>query len=176
MSWFSSILFCEYNKLANCSAFSGVIEFRYFNVSVFASVGSKLKNWRNSAILPVAKQYNNAYILVEINDIGGQVADVLHQEYEYENLLVTSIRGRKGQTLDGGFGKAEQQRGIRTTKAVKKLGCSVLKSMVEGDKLLIHDYDTIRELVSFISRHNSFEAEANYNDKNRLYQELNFNK
>ena len=117
-----------------------------------------------SAILPVAKQYNNAYILVEINDIGGQVADVLHQEYEYENLLVTSIRGRKGQTLDGGFGKAEQQRGIRTTKAVKKLGCSVLKSMVEGDKLLIHDYDTIRELVSFISRHNSFEAEANYND------------
>lgn len=117
-----------------------------------------------SAIIPVAKQYNNAYILVEINDIGGQVADILHNEFEYENLLVSSIRGRKGQTLDGGFGKADTQRGIRTTKAVKKLGCSVLKSMIESDKLIVNDYETIRELVSFIAKRDSYEAEANYND------------
>jgi hypothetical protein len=117
-----------------------------------------------NAILPVAKQYNNAYILVELNDIGGQVADILHNEYEYENLLVSSVRGRKGQTLDGGFGKAEIQRGIRTTKAVKKLGCSVLKSMIESDKLIVNDYETIRELVSFVSKNNSYEAESSYND------------
>jgi hypothetical protein len=117
-----------------------------------------------NAILPVAKQYNNAYILVELNDIGGQVADILHNEYEYENLLVSSVRGRKGQTLDGGFGKAEIQRGIRTTKAVKKLGCSVLKSMIETDKLILNDYEIIRELVSFISKNNSYEAESSYND------------
>lgn len=117
-----------------------------------------------SAIIPVAKQYNNAYILVEINDIGGQVADIIHSEFEYENLLISSIRGRKGQTLDGGFGKAETQRGIRTTRAVKKLGCSLLKSMIESDKLIVNDYETIRELVSFVSRNNSYEAEASYTD------------
>jgi hypothetical protein len=118
-----------------------------------------------AAIYPIAKQYNDAYILVEINDIGGQVADILHNEMEYENLLVSSIRGRKGQTLDGGFGNATQsQLGLRTTKAVKRLGCSVMKSLIEGDKLLISDYAIIQELVSFISKNNSFEADAGHTD------------
>ena len=118
-----------------------------------------------NVIYPIAKQYNDAYILVEINDIGGQVADLLYNDLEYDNLLMSSVRGRKGQTLDGGFGGSGQtQLGLRTTKAVKRLGCSVLKSLIESNKLLIADYDIIQELVSFISKNNSFEADNGHND------------
>jgi len=117
-----------------------------------------------NAIYPIAKQYNDAYILVEINDIGGQVADLLHNELEYDNILMSSIRGRKGQTLDGGFNAGQIQLGLRTTKAVKRLGCSVLKSLIESNKLLIADYDIIQELVSFIAKNNSFEADNGHND------------
>ena len=102
--------------------------------------------------------------IVEVNDIGGQVADILYKELEYENVLISSIRGRKGQTLDGGFGNSDTQLGVRTTKVVKRLGCSVLKSMVESDKLIINDIDIMRELVTFISKNNSYEADTGSND------------
>ena len=115
-------------------------------------------------IYPVAKKFNDAFVLVEINDIGAQVADILYNELEYENVLITSVRGRKGQTLDGGFGVSESQLGLRTTKAVKRLGCSLLKSFIEDDKLLFYDYDVVQELVSFISKNHSFEAEPGHND------------
>jgi hypothetical protein len=101
---------------------------------------------------------------VEINDIGGQVADILYKELEYENVLISSVRGRKGQTLDGGFGNSDTQLGIRTTKVVKRLGCSILKSMIESDKLLINDIDIMRELVTFISKNASYEAETGSHD------------
>jgi len=112
----------------------------------------------------LCKQFNDAYCMVEINDIGGQVADILHSEFEYEHILMTSIRGRKGQTLDGGFGKGESQLGMRTTQATKRVGCSNLKNLIEEDKLLIEDYDIIDELISFISKRQSFEADAGHND------------
>jgi hypothetical protein len=117
-----------------------------------------------NAIFPVAKKYNDAFVLVEINDIGGQVADLLYNELEYDNLLVTSVRGRKGQTLDGGFGASESQLGIRTTKAVKRLGCSLLKTFVEDDKLIFTDYDIVQELVSFTLKNRSYEADVGHND------------
>jgi len=117
-----------------------------------------------NAIYPVAKKFNDAYVLVEINDIGGQVADLLYNELEYDNVLLTSVRGRKGQTLDGGFGASESQLGIRTTKAVKRLGCSLLKSFVEDDKLIFTDYDIIQELVSFVLKNHSYEADVGHND------------
>jgi hypothetical protein len=117
-----------------------------------------------NVIFPVAQKYNEAYILVEINDIGAQVADILHKELEYENVLITSVRGRKGQTLDGGFGASDSQLGIRTTKAVKRLGCSLLKTFIENDKLYFYDYDIMKELVSFVSKNHSFEAEQGHND------------
>ena len=112
----------------------------------------------------LCKQYNDAYCMVEINDIGGQVADILHSEFEYENILMTSVRGRKGQTLDGGFGKGGSQLGIRTTTATKRVGCSNLKNLIEEDKLIVDDFDTIDELISFISKRQSFEADDGHND------------
>jgi hypothetical protein len=117
-----------------------------------------------NAIYSAARQYNNCHILVELNDIGGQVADILHTEMEYDGLLVTTVRGRKGQTLDGGFGSGQSQYGIRTTEAVKRIGCSLLKSMVEENKLIVEDFDTIKEFVSFISKKKSYQAETGHHD------------
>lgn len=117
-----------------------------------------------NAIHVAAKQYNNAHVLVEINDMGGQVADILHGEMEYENLLSSTMRGRKGQVLDGGFGSGTSQFGVRTTEVVKRTGCSILKSLIESDRLQIQDFDVIKELFAFISKKNSFEAEIGYND------------
>jgi hypothetical protein len=117
-----------------------------------------------NAIYPLAQKYNDAYILVEINDIGGQVADILYNELEYENMLMSSFRGRKGQTLDGGFGASQTQLGVRTTKPLKRIGCSLLKSMIEDDKLIISDLNIIQELVTFVAKSTSYEADTGHND------------
>jgi len=117
-----------------------------------------------NAIHAAAKQYNNAYVLVEINDMGGQVAEILHSELEYENLLSATLRGRKGQVLDGGFGGGVSQFGVRMSEVVKRTGCSILKSLVEGEKIIVQDFDVIKEMFSFVSKKNSFEAETGYHD------------
>ena len=108
-------------------------------------------------------RYNGAFVMVELNDIGQQVADILHSDLEYENLLITSVRGRGGQKVGGGFAKVIQL-GVKTTKQVKSIGCSNLKDMLENDKILIEDFDLITELSSFISRKNSYEAEEGSHD------------
>lgn len=117
-----------------------------------------------TVIKRLAEQYNNAFVLIEINDIGGQVADVLHEDLEYENVLMCGNKGRKGQTISGGFGSGGIHFGVRTTSVVKKLGCSVLKSLVEEDKLLIEDLDIIDELTTFVAKKQSYEADDGHND------------
>ena len=115
-------------------------------------------------IVDVAKNYNNAYILCEVNDIGGQVADIIQYDMEYENLLMVSMRGRAGQQLGQGFSGKKTQLGIKMSTAVKQVGCSNLKALIEDDKLLIEDYDTIAELTTFIQKGQSFQAEDGCND------------
>ena len=115
-------------------------------------------------ILDVAKGYNNSYVLVEVNDIGDQVASILQYDLEYENLLMASMRGRNGQIVGQGFSGKKTQLGVRTTSAVKKLGCSNLKTLIEDHKLLTCDYEIISELTTFAQKHNSFEAEEGCND------------
>ena len=117
-----------------------------------------------SVIDEVARAYNNAFILVEVNDIGDQVASILHFDLENENLLMCSMRGRAGQIVGSGFSGKKSQLGVRTTAAVKKLGCSNLKTLLEDDKILVSDYDIISELTTFAQKHNSFEAEEGCND------------
>jgi hypothetical protein len=112
----------------------------------------------------VAKGYDNAWILVEVNDIGDQVANILHYDLEYDNILMCSMRGRAGQLVGSGFSGKKSQLGVRTTAAVKKLGCSNLKLLIEDDKLLVNDYDIIAEMTTFIQKHNSFIAEEGCND------------
>jgi len=117
-----------------------------------------------SIINEVAKGYNNAWLLIEVNDIGDQVANILHFDLEYDNVLMCAMRGRAGQLVGSGFSGKKSQLGVRMTAAVKKLGCSNLKTLLEDDKLLTVDYDIISELTTFAQRHNSFEAEEGCND------------
>ena len=118
-----------------------------------------------SIIGSIGKRYNYAYVMVELNDIGGQVADILHRDLEYENLIKSNMRGRKGQIISEGFGGGKsQQLGIRTSQVVKKLGCSVLKNLIENDKLIIEDAEIIEELTTFIASNSSFSAESGYFD------------
>ena len=117
-----------------------------------------------SIIERVAKTYNNSFILIEINDLGQQVADNLQFELEYDNMMMVTQRGRSGQVLGGGFSGRGNQLGLRMTKGTKKIGTSNLKSLIEGDKLIINDFDIISELSTFISKGKSFEAEAGSTD------------
>jgi hypothetical protein len=114
-------------------------------------------------IFRIAKLYNDAQVLVEINDIGGQVADTLYLEYGYEDMLSTETAGRAGKRISGGFGK-NVDRGIRTTKTVKSVGCSILKLLVEQNQLIIPDFDTIQELARFSRKGASYEAESGAHD------------
>ncbi|AOO18386.1 terminase large subunit [Cyanophage S-RIM12_Sn_31_0910] len=115
-------------------------------------------------IIDVARNYNNAYILCEVNDIGGQVADIIQFDLEYENLLMAAMRGRAGQQLGQGFSGKKTQLGVKMSSAVKQVGCSNLKALIEEDKLLIPDYETIAELTTFIVKGQSFAAEDGCND------------
>ncbi len=112
----------------------------------------------------VGKKYNTAHVFIEVNDIGGQVADILHADLEYDNILMCTVKGRKGQVLSGGFGQGESIMGIRQTTVTKRVGCATLKSLVEGDQLLVEDFNTIAEMTSFVAKKQSFEADDGHND------------
>ena len=114
-------------------------------------------------IYNVANNFNQAFVLVEINDIGEQVANVLYRDLEYENLFTTAAMGRAGQRV-GVWGGKNSQLGVRTTKQVKRIGCSTLKDLIEDQKIIIEDYDTIEELSNFISKRESYEAEEGHHD------------
>ena len=115
-------------------------------------------------IVQVAKQYNKAWVLCEVNDIGDQVASIIFYDMEYENLLMTSMRGRAGQVLGHGFSGGKTQLGLKMAKAPKKIGTSNLKQMVESDKVIVSDFNIINELTTFIERRTSFAAEDGCHD------------
>ena len=115
-------------------------------------------------IYQIAKQYNEAFILCEVNDIGDQVASILQYDLEYQNLLMCSMRGRAGQIVGQGFSGSKTQLGVKMSKTVKKVGSLNLKTLIEEEKLIFNDYEIISELTTFVSKHNSFEAEEGCND------------
>ena len=129
--------------------------------------------YRNNEIKPmlfpnviweVVKQYNNAFVLCEVNDVGDQVASILQYDLEYQNLLMCAMRGRAGQVVGQGFSGTKTQLGVKMSKTVKKVGSLNLKTMIEGDKVTFNDYEIISELTTFIQKNNSFEAEEGCND------------
>jgi len=116
-----------------------------------------------SMLSSVGHKYNDAYILIEMNDTGQQVSDIMHEEMEYENLITTTIKGKKGQRATG-FGVGRVQYGVKMSNQIKKTGCLVLKEMVENDKILLIDFDVISELSTFVSQKASYGASEGYND------------
>lgn len=111
----------------------------------------------------VAKSYNTASVLVEINDMGEQISNSLHYDFEYDNVLFTESAGRSGKRITAGF-SSNVDKGIRTTKSVKSTGCSILKLLVEQNQLIVNDFDTINELSTFSRKGISYEAEPGKHD------------
>jgi hypothetical protein len=101
-------------------------------------------------IMEVCKKYNNAYTLIEINDLGEQVSSTLFYEFEYEQVYFTYK-----DELNEGRGYP----GVRTTKKVKSIGCSALKNLIEGDQLLVKSIDIIQELAVFVQKGASYSTE-----------------
>ena len=112
----------------------------------------------------LGKAYNYASILVENNDAGIQVVDSLHYDYEYDNIIYTENAGASGKKISAGFANKSKERGVRTTKTVKAIGCSMLKLLIEQQQLIINDHQTIFELSRFSRKANSYEAEDGCND------------
>lgn len=117
-----------------------------------------------NVIFSVASKYNEAYVLVEINDVGQQIADLLREELEYENILEVVVKGKKAQKLGVAYGGMRSYSGLKMSVQTKKLGCMALKEMVEGDKLILNDFDVISELSTFVSKGQSYEASSGYHD------------
>jgi hypothetical protein len=128
--------------------------------------------YKNNTISPLlfpniihqfAKSFNDAYICVEVNDNGQQVADILYREMEYENMIFSQFKGRAGQSMSSGFGMKPAV-GVRTTKLVKRIGCTNLKSLIENDKLLMIDEQVKDEFYNFIEVGESYQAAEGHHD------------
>lgn len=118
-------------------------------------------------ILNLGVTYNNAFVLIELNDLGFGVAESLWDELEYENIFAVKSKGASGQILSYGMVRGTSK-GVRMTSSVKKIGCSNIKSLIENKKILIQDEDTIDEFKTFIfkdsARGGTFQADEGKND------------
>lgn len=132
----------------------------------------QVAKYRNNKITPLVfpniiyalgRKYNDAFVLVETNNVGQQVVDILHYDLEYENIYRTESHIIKGQHISSGF-KRGAGFGIKTTKSVKKIGCANLKALIENDKLIISDFDTISELNTFARDKDTYKAEEGNHD------------
>ena len=122
----------------------------------FEVVGTLYDNMISPLLLPTvieryAKMYNNAYVVVESNDQGSLVCNILYQDIEYENMYVSSTVDKNGI-------------GVEMNKKIKRLGCSNIKDLIEEKKLLCHDKNTIQELMTFVAKGTSYEADGNAHD------------
>ena len=148
------------------------LDYSAFNVIDISTTPYKqVATYHSSSITPIlyptviyntARMYNNAYVLVEINN-NPQVADSLHVDFEYENLWKIFTGNKKPQQLSAGFARGVQM-GLKMSPQVKAIGCSNLKTLIEGDKLIINDFDTYSELTTFEQQKNSFAAAMGAND------------
>ncbi|ASU00175.1 terminase DNA packaging enzyme large subunit [Aeromonas phage AS-zj] len=96
----------------------------------------------------LATEYNEAYVYIELNSVGMQVAKDLYMDLEYENMICDSSRDL----------------GMKQTKASKALGCSTLKDLIEKNKLHVRDKNTISELRTFVEDGLSWAAAKDKHD------------
>lgn len=145
------------------SAFT-VIDTTFIPYEVVATYKS---NTINELLYPtllsnVGSYYNTAAILIEVN-IGSQVVNILHEDLEYENIVITKASAKKGTQLGAGF-QRQNRMGMKTTKITKRIGCSNLKALIENNKIIFFDYDIIEELSTFVVDGSSYSAEEGHND------------
>jgi hypothetical protein len=116
--------------------------------------------YRNNNISPLlfpniiykyATSYNNAYVVIESNDQGSVVCNGLYHELEYENVHVRSQI------------KADSI-GVEMNRKIKRLGCSAIKELIEQNKVIVTDEQTIIEMSTFVGRGQSYEASSGNHD------------
>jgi len=139
-------------------------------VDITESPYVQVAKYRNNTISPtlfpsiiykVATEYNNALVLIESN-ISEQVGHILYHEYEYEHVLRV-FRTSKGQQISNGW-QSGSALGVQMDRKVKSIGCTSIKHLIEENKLIIKDADTISEFSTFIERRGSFSADDGYHD------------
>lgn len=114
-------------------------------------------------IYQAACMYNMAFVMVETND--NDVAKTLQMDLEYENLITTVNKG-KGTQVGGGFTK-NVEFGLRSNKQTKRIGCQNLKTLIEGDKIIVEDHHIYIEFNQFISN-----ARASYSAVEGAHDDL----
>lgn len=115
-----------------------------------------------SVVGQCGKKYNDALVVVESNNSsGGIVLEVLWNDIEYDNLLMSSVKD--SQTV-ASYGGKRSTPGVRTTAKTKSIGCSYLKDLIETDQLIVRDWTTFQELTTFIRKGKSYEAKKGNHD------------
>ena len=137
------------------------MDFSTFSVfDVSTKPFEQVATYRDSMISPMlfpdiinkyVRAYNEALVIIENNAEGGMVATQLHYDIEYPNVFT------QGQL------KAEDI-GVTVNKKIKRIGCSTLKELLEEGRLSVVDRATITELMTFVTKGNSFEADRGYHD------------
>ena len=138
-----------------------VTEMPYQQVFTFAD-NLIVPNMFASVIGQCGKKYNDALVVVESNNSSGGIClEVLWNDIEYENLLMSKV---KDSNTVASFGGKRSTPGVRTTAKTKNIGCSYLKDLIESDQLLIKDWQTFQELATFIRKGKSWEAKKGCHD------------
>lgn len=122
----------------------------------FRQVATYRNNMISTLLFPdlIAKycrSYNTALVIVENNAEGAVVCNQLHYDLEYDNVFVQ------------GTSRADDI-GVTMTRKIKRIGTSTLKEMMEENKLFVRDPNTIQELMTFVNKGMSFEADKGYHD------------
>lgn len=111
-------------------------------------------------IARIGKWYNDAFVVVENNNMGGEVVNALFYDLEYENLL-SSSRPSAGNSISE---SPRTELGVNTNKKTKRIGCNALKTLIENDQLFIIDWDILQELARFVKHKTSYAAEEGEHD------------
>lgn len=106
------------------------------------------------------KWYNNAYMIIENNDGSGQsVADMMKNDYEYENLHYdTTYDAIKRRNVK------KKYPGFRNTPRTRKLVLDTLKLFIENGNLIVNDFHTIDQFYTFILVNGKYQADDGCHD------------
>ena len=135
----------------------------YSTFSIFDVTAKPFKQvctYRDNMISPMlfpdlinkyCRPYNESLVIIENNAEGSMVATQLHYDIEYPNVFV------QGMTKSTDIG-------ITMSRKIKRVGCSTLKELMEENRLSVVDRPTITEMMTFVNKGNSFEADRGYHD------------
>jgi hypothetical protein len=111
-----------------------------------------------SVINKMALEYNTATCYIESNDIGEGVANALYYDLEYEDTIFST----GGEIVT--WGGKNSTAGVRTTSKTKRIGCDILKQLIEMDKVIINDVEILLEMSNFVVKGPSYAADTGHDD------------